>query len=77
MSKELKQFKREIPELKKIKKCLKEECYDRKQQLKNIKSGMLGSDGLAVRESLIEDIESLKEKIAKLEDELNELTQPK
>ena len=77
MSKELKQYKREIPELKKIKKCLKEECYDRKQQLKNIKSGMLGSDGLAVRESLIEDIESLKEKIAKLEDELNELTQPK
>ena len=77
MSKELKQFKREIPELKKIKKCLKEECYDRKQQLKNIKSGMLGSDGLAVRESLIEDIESLKQKIAKLEDELNELTQPK
>ena len=77
MSKQLKQFKREIPELKKIKKCLKEECYDRKQQLKNIKSGMLGSDGLAVRESLIEDIESLKEKIAKLEDELNELTQHK
>ena len=74
MSKQLKQYKREIPELKKIKKCLKEECYDRKQQLKNIKSGMLGSDGLAVRESLIEDIESLKEKIAKLEDELNELT---
>ena len=77
MSKQLKQFKREIPELKKIKKCLKEECYDRKQQLKNIKSNMLGSDGLAVRESLIEDIESLKEKITKLEDELNELTQPK
>ena len=77
MSKELKQFKREIPELKKIKKCLKEECYDRKQHLKNIKSNMLGSDGLAVRESLIEDIESLKQKIAKLEDELNELTQPK
>ena len=35
---------------------------------------MLGSDGLAVRESLIEDITSLKEKVAKLERELAELT---
>ena len=56
MSEELKQYKKEIPELKKIKKCLKEQCYERKQHLNNIKSGMLGSDGLAVRESLIEDI---------------------
>ena len=75
MAEQLKQYKREIPELKKIKKCLKEQCYERKQHLNNIKSGMLGSDGLAIRESLIEDIASLKEKIAKLENELNELTQ--
>ena len=77
MSEELKQYKKEIPELKKIKKCLKEQCYERKQHLNNIKSGMLGSDGLAVRESLIEDIESLKQKIAKLEGELNELSKDK
>lgn len=77
MSEELKQYKKEIPELKKIKKCLKEQCYERKQHLNNIKSGMLGSDGLAIRESLIEDIESLKEKIVKLENELNELTHNK
>ena len=75
MAEQLKQYKREIPELKKIKKCLKEQCYERKQHLNNIKSSMLGSDGLAIRESLIEDIASLKEKIAKLENELNELTQ--
>ena len=73
MSEELKQYKKEIPELKKIKKCLKEQCYERKQHLNNIKSEMLGSDGLAIRESLIEDISSLKDKIAKLESELNKL----
>lgn len=77
MSEELKQYKREIPELKKIKKCLKDKCYERKQHLNNIKSGMLGSDGLAIRESLIEDISSLKDKLAKLEAELNELTTDK
>ena len=74
MSHELKEYKKEIPELKRIKKCLKEQCYERKQCLNNIKKGMLGSNGLAVRESLIEDINSLKEKVQKLEDELNELT---
>lgn len=73
MSEELKQYKKEIPELKRIKKCLKEQCYERKQCLNNIKQGMLGSNGLAIRESLIEDINSLKEKVKKLEDELNEL----
>ena len=77
MSAELKQYKREIPELKKIKKCLKEQCYERKQHLNNIKAGMLGSDGLAIRESLIEDINSLKEKVAKLEEELSELSKDK
>ncbi len=35
---------------------------------------MLGSDGLAIRESLIEDINSLKQKVSKLENELAELT---
>lgn len=74
MSEELKSYKREIPELKKIKKCLKNECYEVKHHLNNIKSGMLGSDGLAVRESLIEDINSLKEQVAKLKEELKELT---
>ena len=70
MSDELKEYKKEIPELKKIKRCLKEKCYERKQHLNNIKTGMLGSNGLAIRESLIEDINSLKEKVQKLEDEL-------
>lgn len=74
MSEELKAYKREIPELKRIKKCLKNQCYDAKQCLNNIKSGMLGSDGLAVRESLIEDINSLKDQVAKLKEELAELT---
>ena len=71
---ELSDYKKEIPELKRIKRTLKEKCYDYKQHLNNVKSGMLGSDGLAVRESLIEDINSLKQKVAKLESELNELT---
>ena len=71
---ELGEYKKEIPELKRIKHCLKEKCYDYKQHLNNVKSGMLGSDGLAVRESLIEDITSLKDKVAKLERELAELT---
>lgn len=74
MSEELKEYKKEIPELKKIKKCLKEECYERKQHINNIKTGMLGSNGLAIRESLIEDINSLKEKLEKLEDELFSLS---
>ena len=34
---------------------------------------MMGSDGLAVRESLIEDITSLKNKVHQLENELNSL----
>ncbi len=71
---ELSEYKKEIPELKRIKRCLKEKCYDYKQHLNNVKSGMLGSDGLAVRESLIDDITSLKQKVAKLEGELAELT---
>lgn len=71
---ELNEYKKEIPQLKKIKKNLKERCYDAKQHLNNIKTGMLGSNGLAVRESLIEDIKSLKEKVEKLENELAELT---
>ena len=71
---ELTEYKKEIPELKRIKRGLKEKCYDYKQCLNNIKSGMLGSDGLAVRESLIEDINSLKHKLHQLEDELNELS---
>ena len=37
---------------------------------------MLGSDWLAVHESLIEDIQSLKDKVAKLEAELRQLTEP-
>ena len=74
MSKELKEFKKEIPELKRIKKCLKEQCYERKQCLNDIKKGMLGSNGLAVRESLIEDINSLREKVQQLEEELAELS---
>lgn len=71
---ELSDYKREIPELKRIKRALKEKCYDYKQHLNNVKSGMLGSNGLAVRESLIEDIESLKEKVHKLEKEFDILT---
>ena len=71
---ELSNHKSEIPELKRIKRSLKERCYDTKQHLNNIKTGMLGSNGLAIRESLIEDINSLKDKVAKLETELKELT---
>ena len=71
---ELSNYKSEIPQLKRIKRCLKERCYDTKQHLNNIKTGMLGSNGLAIRESLIEDINSLKDKVAKLETELKELT---
>ena len=71
---ELSEYKKEIPELKRIKRSLKEKCYDYKQHLNNVKSGMLGSDGLAIRESLIEDIALLKEKVVKLERELAELT---
>ena len=50
-------------------------CYAYKHHLNNIKSGMLGSDGLAIRESLIEDIQSLKDKVAKLSDEISRLTE--
>lgn len=70
---ELSKYKAEIPQLKNIKNKLKRRCYDSKKHLMNIKSGMLGSDGLAVRESLIEDIKSLKEKVRTLENELEEL----
>ena len=70
----LNEFKKEIPQLKRIKRDLKERCYDYKKCLNDIKSGMLGSDGLAVRESLIEDINSLKQKVKQLEKELNELS---
>ena len=71
---ELNSYKKEIPQLKSIKRGLKEKCYLYKQHLNNIKSGMLGSDGLAIRESIIEDIHSLKQKVAQLEDELKQLT---
>ena len=71
---ELSEYKKEIPQLKKIKRDLKEKCYDYKQHLNNIKSGMMGSDGLAIRESLIEDIKSLKDKVAQLSNELSQLT---
>lgn len=71
---ELNEFKQEIPQLKRIKHGLKEQCYEVKQHLNNVKTGMLGSNGLAIRESLIEDINSLKDKVAKLETELRELT---
>ncbi len=71
---ELSDYKKEIPELKQIKHHLKEKCYGYKQHLNNVKSGLLGSNGLAIRESLIEDINSLKQKVSKLENELNELT---
>ena len=71
---ELNSYKKEIPQLKNIKRGLKEKCYLYKQHLNNIKSGMLGSDGLAIRESLIEDIHSLKQKVAQLENELKQLT---
>lgn len=71
---DLSEYKKEIPQLKKIKRDLKEKCYDYKQHLNNIKSGMMGSDGLAIRESLIEDIKSLKNKVAQLSDELSRLT---
>ncbi len=71
---ELSDYKKEIPQLKQIKRCLKDKCYEYKQHLNNVKSGMLGSDGLAIRESLIEDINSLKQKVSKLENELAELT---
>ena len=36
---------------------------------------MLGSDGLAIRESLIEDIHSLQDKVAKLEGEIRQLNE--
>lgn len=71
---DLNEYKREIPTLKQIKRNLKERVYDTKQHLNNIKTGMLGSNGLAIRESLIEDINSLKEKVTKLESELRDLT---
>ena len=71
---DLKKYKKEIPELKRIKMNLKRRAYDLKHNLNNIKSGIMGSDGLAIRESLIEDVNSLKRKVAQLERELNELT---
>ena len=71
---DLNEYKKEIPQLKQIKRALKERVYETKQHLNNVKTGMLGSNGLAIRESLIEDINSLKEKVAKLETELRELT---
>ena len=72
---EMSEYKKEIPQLKQIKKSLKNKCYETKQHLNNVMSGMLGSDGLAIRESLIEDINSLKEKVKKLESRLAELTE--
>ncbi len=66
---EKRNFKKEIPELKRMKNKLKRRAYDVKRDLINIKSGMLGSDGLAVREALIEDVKSLKQKVADLEKE--------
>lgn len=71
---DLNAFKKEIPMLKSIKRGLKEKCYETKQHLNNVRSGMLGSNGLAVRESLIQDINSLKDQVARLETELRELT---
>ena len=65
---ELGEYKKEIPQL-------KERCYDVKTHLNNVKTGMLGSNGLAIRESLIQDISSLKDQIARLESELKELTE--
>ena len=69
---ELNSYKKEIPRLKNIKRGLKEKCYTYKQHFNNIKSGMLGSDILAIHESLIEDIQSLK--VPKLSDQLKQLT---
>ena len=74
MSSKLSQYKREIPELQQIKKCLKDQCYETKRHINNIKAEMLGSNGLAARESIIEDINSLKEKVAKLQEELDRLS---
>lgn len=71
---ELSSYKSEIPELKSIKNKLKRKCYDNKKHLQNIRSGMLGSDGLAVRESLIDDIKSLRAKVKSLEQELDEIS---
>ena len=74
---ELGEYKKEIPQLKKIKRDLKERCNNVKNHLNNIKSGMLGSNGLAVREALIQDINSLKEQVERLEREFKELTDNK
>lgn len=68
-------YKSEIPQLQKIKRDLKQQCYDSKQQLLNIKSAMLGSNGLAAREAIIQDIQSLKEQLKHLESELTDLTE--
>ena len=38
---------------------------------------MIGSDSLAIHESLIEDIQSLKQKVAQYSDELKQLTDQK
>lgn len=70
---DFKKYKKEIPELKRIKTNLKRRAHDIKHNLINIKSGIMGSDGLAVRESLIEDVNSLKQKVAQLEKEMSEL----
>ena len=35
------EYKKKIPELKRIRRCLKEKCYDYKQSLNNIKSRIL------------------------------------
>ena len=72
---QLSEYKKEIPQLKQIKKSLKNKCYETKQHLNKVMSGMLKSDGLAIRESLIEDINSLKEKVKKLESRLAELSE--
>ena len=71
----LNEYKKEIPQLKAIKHELKDKCYVYKQHLNDIKSGMLGSNGLAIRESLIEDIQSLKSKVNQLSNELKQLTE--
>ena len=48
-----------------------------KNHLNNVKSGKLGSNGLAVREALIQDINSLKVQVERLEREIKELTDNK
>lgn len=64
----LKEYKKEIPQLKQIKRGLKEKCHSYKQCINDIKSGMLGSDCLSVHQSFIENIQSLIQKVAQISD---------